>query len=80
MARIWHDLLTTQFREAGLTEPRTAPCLYKNEGKLGLCYVGDLLMLLNAENNITQLKIRLKKKFILEALGKPKQFLGMELS
>lgn len=53
-AKIWHDLLTAQFREAILTVLRRAPYVYENEDKLVICYVNDLLMIIRKYRTIEE--------------------------
>lgn len=43
-ARIWLELLKSQFAEPGLTQLNGAPCVFQNDRATVICDVDDLLI------------------------------------
>lgn len=77
-ARIWHEQVTLRFNQAGLMELQTAPCIFKDERIMVLCYVYDILMFAERKSQANRVKQLLEKKFTIRDLGRPTDFLGME--
>lgn len=58
-AHIWYELLKSQFAEAVLVKLKSAPCVFKFEKTILICYVDDLLVSFRNMSDILKLKHKL---------------------
>lgn len=79
-AKIQHNVLMKKFSDLGLQDLRTAPCIFYNEKMNDFCFVDNLLIFAKDQKTLHSSKLKLSKRLILEDLGRPSQFLDIELN
>lgn len=70
-AKISFRLISKKFKEAGLQEVESAPCVFRNDCVIVVCYVDDILVFANAEEDISVLEHKLKRDLIINDFGMP---------
>lgn len=74
------DLITIKLEEAALQQLASAPFVFTRNGIILVLYVDDLLVFGNTRKDLAKLQNKLGKELIIQALGKPTSFLGIEMS
>ena len=77
--RIWYELLSKDLKAIGLEPMPSAPCVFRGNGVLVLCYVDDLLVMAENEARLKSLKRKLAEKLPANDMGLATDFLGMKL-
>lgn len=77
--RIWYDLLSRDLMSIGLMPLKNAPCVFVQNRVIVLCYVDDLLLLGEDEEDLRKLKSQLVVKLPANDLGKATDFLGIKI-
>lgn len=77
--RIWYDLLSNDLQSIGLKPMTSAPCVFRANGIMVLCYVDDLLVMAEDEKKMAVLKEKLAEKLPANDMGTATDFLGMKL-
>lgn len=78
-ARIWYDWMGSLLRKAKLDSWKSSPCIFCSPGMIFICYAHDLLIFAEHDEQIERLEEMLNTYFILKDLGKPTQFLNIEI-
>lgn len=59
--KIWFKLMSKKFKEAGLREVESAPCVFKDDRVIVVCFADDLLVFANTKEYISVLDCKLKE-------------------
>ena len=82
--RCWNRQLDACFKEMGFDSVKSDPCIYikKSDGKQTIIgvFVDDCLVISDCGGQIEDLVKNLKQRYNVSDLGRPTQFLGMEVS
>lgn len=78
-SQIWVERMKKKFSNSGIREMKSAPSTFVGAGTVAVCYVHDLLVFAETNDNIGRLKQSLKNELVMEDIGQPSSFLGIEV-
>lgn len=79
-SKIWFDLISTKFQNAGLKEMNSSPCILQRKDIIVVCHVDDLLVFAETDQRIKIFKRNASKDLILKDFGRPVSLLGIQLA
>lgn len=78
--KVWFRFIPHRFAKAGMKEMEIDPFLFHKHRGISICYVDDLSVFAKTNEHIQELKSKLLKELIINDLGMPRSFLGVDTS
>lgn len=75
-ARVWNKLFFKTLNKYGLTDMKTAPCLFIRKQMIIVCYVDNLILIAQQGSRNENIKRKLSNAFRLKDLGRKNVFLA----
>lgn len=77
--RVWYEHLKKHLKIMGLSPMMNAPCVFRGDGIIVLCYVDDILVMGREKKKVDSFMVNLKKTFSVKSMGKVGDFLSMQV-